>query len=153
MDLILFIVGTTILLVSGDLLVRAAIDISFKMKISPMIVGLTVIAFGTSAPELLVGIQATWNGYSGLALGNIIGSNIANVFLILGNQNSNIPRIIEIFAEAFSVEALPPSNEVYGRMVNITRQVQVCDFKRPKRNIPKLRHLFVGKRTIVAQRE
>ena len=47
--------------------------------------------------------------------------------LILGNQNSNIPRIIEIFAEAFSVEALPPSNEVYGRMVNITRQVQVCD--------------------------
>ena len=49
----------------------------------------------------------------------------ANHQLILGNQNSNIPRIIEIFAEAFSVEALPPSNEVYGRMVNITRQVQV----------------------------
>jgi hypothetical protein len=48
----------------------------------------------------------------------------ANHQLILGNQNSNIPRIIEIFAEAFSVEALPPSNEVYGRMVNITRQVQ-----------------------------
>ena len=84
MDFILFIVGIVILLVSGDLLVRAAIAISFKMKISPMIVGLTVIAFGTSAPELLVGIQATWNGNSGLALGNIIGSNIANVFLILG---------------------------------------------------------------------
>ena len=84
MDLILFIVGTAILLVSGDLLVRAAIGISFKMKISPMVVGLTVIAFGTSAPELLVGIQATWSGYGGLALGNIIGSNIANVFLILG---------------------------------------------------------------------
>ena len=49
-----------------------------------MVVGLTVIAFGTSAPELLVGIQATWNGYGGLAIGNIIGSNIANVFLILG---------------------------------------------------------------------
>jgi len=48
----------------------------------------------------------------------------ANHQLILGNQNSNIPRIIEIFAEAFSVEALPPSHEVYGRMVNITRQVQ-----------------------------
>ena len=84
MDLILFIFGTAILLVSGDLLVRAAIGISFKLKISPMVVGLTVIAFGTSAPELLVGIQATWNGYGGLALGNIIGSNIANVFLILG---------------------------------------------------------------------
>ena len=76
MDLILFIVGTAILLVSGDLLVRAAIGISFKMKISPMVVGLTVIAFGTSAPELLVGIQATWSGYGGLALGNIIGSKL-----------------------------------------------------------------------------
>ena len=84
MDFILFILGIAILLVSGDLLVRAAIAMSIKMKISPMIVGLTVIAFGTSAPELLVGIQATWNGYGGLALGNIIGSNIANVFLILG---------------------------------------------------------------------
>ena len=49
----------------------------------------------------------------------------ANHQVILGNQNSNIPRIIEIFAEAFSVEALPPSHEVYGRMVGITRQVQV----------------------------
>ena len=45
--------------------------------------------------------------------------------LILGNQNSNIPKVIEIFAEAFSCDALPPSHEVYGRMVNITRQVQV----------------------------
>ena len=49
----------------------------------------------------------------------------ANHPLILGNQNSNIPRIIEIFAEAFSVEVLLPSNEVYGRMVNIYNQVQV----------------------------
>ena len=84
MDVIFFIVGTAILLTSGDFLVRAAISISNKLKISPMVVGLTVIAFGTSAPELLVGIQATWNGYGGLAIGNIIGSNIANVFLILG---------------------------------------------------------------------
>jgi len=84
MDVIFFIVGTAILLTSGDFLVRAAISISIKLKISPMVVGLTVIAFGTSAPELLVGIQATWNGHGGLAIGNIIGSNIANVFLILG---------------------------------------------------------------------
>ena len=84
MDVIFFIVGTAILLTSGDFLVRAAISISNKLKISPMVVGLTVIAFGTSAPELLVGIQATWNGHGGLAIGNIIGSNIANVFLILG---------------------------------------------------------------------
>ena len=84
MDLIFFIFGTVLLLFSGDMLVRAAVDISLKMAVSPMIVGLTVIAFGTSAPELLVGVQATWNGYTGLALGNIIGSNITNVLLILG---------------------------------------------------------------------
>ena len=84
MDLIFFIFGTAILVFSGDLLVRAAVDLSLKMAISPMIVGLTVIAFGTSAPELLVGVQATWNGFGGLALGNIIGSNVTNVLLILG---------------------------------------------------------------------
>ncbi len=84
MDLIFFIFGTAILLFSGDMLVRAAVDISFKLSISPMIIGLTVVAFGTSAPELLVGVQATWNGFGGLALGNIVGSNIANVLLILG---------------------------------------------------------------------
>ncbi len=84
MDLIFFIFGTILLMFSGDMLVRAAVDISLKMAVSPMIVGLTVIAFGTSAPELLVGIQATWNGFEGLALGNIIGSNITNVLLILG---------------------------------------------------------------------
>ena len=58
----------------------------------------------------------------------------ANHPIILGQNNSNIPRIIAIFAEAFSVEALPTSNEVHKRMVNITRQVQVC-------NIAK--HLFM----------
>ena len=84
MDLVYLIFGILILLFSGDMLVRAAVDISLKMAISPMIVGLTVIAFGTSAPELLVGLQATWNGYGGLALGNIIGSNITNTLVILG---------------------------------------------------------------------
>ncbi len=84
MDLIFFLIGTLILLFSGDMLVRAAVDISLKISVSPMIVGLTVIAFGTSAPELLVGVQATWNGFAGLALGNIIGSNITNILLIVG---------------------------------------------------------------------
>lgn len=84
MDVIFFICGTAILLVSGDLLVRAAIDVSIKMNVSPMVVGLTVIAFGTSAPELFIGIQATLNGFGGLAIGNIVGSNITNILLILG---------------------------------------------------------------------
>ena len=84
MDLLFFVLGTTILLLSGDMLVRAAVDVSLKIAVSPMVIGLTVIAFGTSAPELLVGVQATWNGFAGLALGNIIGSNITNILLIVG---------------------------------------------------------------------
>ena len=91
MDIILFIFGTAILLLSGDMLVRAAVDVSLKLAISPTIIGLTVIAFGTSAPELLVGVQATWNGFEGLALGNIVGSNIANILLILGVPALIIP--------------------------------------------------------------
>ncbi len=84
MDLLLFVAGTVILFLSGDLLVKAAISLSLRLTISPGIVGLTIIAFGTSAPELIVGLQAAWSGSAGLALGNIIGSNIANIFLILG---------------------------------------------------------------------
>ncbi len=77
-------VGLVILLVSGDLLVRGAVALSIRLGLSPMIVGLTVVAFGTSAPELLIGIQAALDGFPGIALGNVVGSNIANVLLVLG---------------------------------------------------------------------
>ena len=83
MDLIFFIFGTAILLFSGDMLVRAAVDISFKLSISPMIIGLTVVAFGTSAPELAISVHSAIKGYEGITLGNIVGSNIANVLFAL----------------------------------------------------------------------
>ncbi len=78
------IFGLAILLVAGDLLVRGAVSLAAALKIPALIVSLTIVAFGTSAPELVVTVQAVMSGNDGIALGNIIGSNIANIFLVLG---------------------------------------------------------------------
>jgi cation:H+ antiporter len=72
------------LLVGGDLLVRGAVAISERLGISPLVIGLTVVAFGTSAPELVVCVDAALSGRPALAIGNVVGSNIANVLLVLG---------------------------------------------------------------------
>ncbi|MBF9048687.1 calcium/sodium antiporter [Roseobacter sp. HKCCD9010] len=76
--------GLIILLLAGDVLVRGAVNLSLRLGIPALIVSLTVVAFGTSAPELLISIQAIWEGVPGLALGNVVGSNTANVLLVLG---------------------------------------------------------------------
>jgi len=82
---VLFIVlGLAVLLIAGDLLVRGAVALAAALKIPALIVSLTIVAFGTSAPELVVTVQAVLSGAEGIALGNIIGSNIANIFLVLG---------------------------------------------------------------------
>ena len=78
------LLGLMVLLVAGDLLVRGAVNFSLKIKIPAFIVSLTVVALGTSAPELLVAIRAILDNSPGIALGNVVGSNIANVFLVLG---------------------------------------------------------------------
>ncbi len=76
--------GVALLLVGGDVLVRGAIALADRLGIPPLIVGLTVVAFGTSAPELALNAAAALNGNTDLSFGNIVGSNIANVGLILG---------------------------------------------------------------------
>lgn len=76
--------GLVILLVAAEAMVRGAVILAEKMGISPMVIGMTVVAFGTSAPELVVSLNAGLSGAPGLAIGNIVGSNIANVWLILG---------------------------------------------------------------------
>jgi cation:H+ antiporter len=76
--------GLAILVIAGDLLVRGAVSLAGRLGVSPLIISLTVVAFGTSAPEMVVGVQAALAGVPTLALGNVIGSNIANVFLVLG---------------------------------------------------------------------
>ena len=83
-DLALAGVGLVILLLAGDVLVRGAVALSLRLGIPVLIVSLTVVSFGTSAPELLISIQAALDGVPGIAVGNVVGSNIANVLMVLG---------------------------------------------------------------------
>jgi cation:H+ antiporter len=76
--------GLALLLISGKYLVESSVVIARRFNIPPGIIGLTILAFGTSAPELLVSIQAAVHGYPDMAMGNVIGSNISNILLVLG---------------------------------------------------------------------
>ncbi|MEM6461925.1 MAG: calcium/sodium antiporter [Pseudomonadota bacterium] len=80
----ILIAGLTLLLFAGDYLVRGAVALAEKLGISPLVIGLTIVAFGTSAPELVVSLKAAYSGAYGVAIGNVVGSNIANVLLVLG---------------------------------------------------------------------
>lgn len=76
--------GLVILLLAGDSLVKGAVNLSLRMGVPALIVSLTIVAFGTSAPELLIAIQAVLEGAPGIAIGNVVGSNTANILLVLG---------------------------------------------------------------------
>ena len=76
--------GLIVLLVGGDILVRGAVALAQRLGVTPLIIGLTVVGFGTSAPELMVCVSAALDGAPDLAIGNVVGSNIANVLLVLG---------------------------------------------------------------------
>jgi len=76
--------GLAFLLLGGDVLVRGAVALAKRFSIPPLIIGLTVVAFGTSAPELVVSVEAALSGVPELAIGNVVGSNIANILLVLG---------------------------------------------------------------------
>ena len=81
---ILFVIGFFLLIKGADLLVDGSASVAKKLNISSIVIGLTIVAFGTSAPEFIVNIFASIQGNSGIAIGNILGSNIANILLILG---------------------------------------------------------------------
>ena len=82
--IVLLIIGLIILIVGGDYLVRGASSIALRLHLSPLVVGLTIVAFGTSAPELLISIRSALKGSPDIAMGNVIGSNICNLALVLG---------------------------------------------------------------------
>ena len=85
MTSIFLILAGFVLLISGaDIIVKGSVAMANKLRIPPLIVGLTVVAFGTSAPEFVVSITSALQGAEGLVLGNVVGSNIANILLILG---------------------------------------------------------------------
>ncbi len=91
---LLLALGLVILVIGADLMVRGASRLAVSMGISPLVVGLTVVAFGTSAPELAVSVGATLSGSPDLAIGNVVGSNIANVLLILGISALITPLVV-----------------------------------------------------------
>lgn len=84
LSIILFVIGFYILIKGADWLVDGASSVAKKYNISDLVIGLTVVSFGTSAPELVINILASFSGSSEIAIGNVLGSNIANIFLILG---------------------------------------------------------------------
>ena len=84
MDYLSIMAGLVGLFLGGEALVRGSVSIAHRMSISPFVIGLTVVGFGTSTPELLVSVQAALKGVPDIAIGNIVGSNIANVLLIVG---------------------------------------------------------------------
>jgi cation:H+ antiporter len=93
-DLLLVAGGLVLLLFAGDFLVRGAVNLSLRLGIPAFLVGMTVVAFGTSAPELLVSVQAVLADAGGLALGNVVGSNIANILLVMGAPALLAPVVI-----------------------------------------------------------
>ncbi len=78
------ILGLILLVVGGEFLVRSSVALSFKLHISKLVIGMTVVSFATSAPELLVSLQAAFDGLPAIAINNVVGSNIANIGLVLG---------------------------------------------------------------------
>jgi len=84
LTLILFLLGLTALVVGAEWLVRGASRLAATVGVSPLVIGLTVVAFGTSSPELAVSVQAAWSGQADLSVGNVVGSNLFNVLFILG---------------------------------------------------------------------
>lgn len=78
------LMGLALLCVGGEVLVRAAVALAGRLNVSPVLIGLTIVAFGTSAPELTVAITAALGGESGITVGSVVGSNISNIFLVLG---------------------------------------------------------------------
>ncbi|QXP72558.1 calcium/sodium antiporter [Tenacibaculum sp. HL-MS23] len=84
MSVVYIIIGLILLVFGGEFLVRSSVGLSFKLNISKMVIGMTVVSFATSAPELLVSLQAALDGSPAIAINNVIGSNIANIGMVLG---------------------------------------------------------------------
>ena len=83
-EFLILLIGLVVLIIAGDIMVRGAAALARHWGVPSLIVGLTIVAFGTSAPEMVVGVQAALMGQGDLAAGNVVGSNIANVLLALG---------------------------------------------------------------------
>lgn len=84
MTYLLLALGLFLLFIGGDWLVAGSVAVARRLKVSPLLIGLTLVGFGTSTPELVTSLLATYKGSAGIAVGNVVGSNIANILLVLG---------------------------------------------------------------------
>lgn len=91
MDFLYILGGLVGLLIGGEYLVKGAVDLARRLRISPMVIGLTLVGFGTSTPELVTSVQAALQDAPGIAIGNVVGSNTANILLILGASALLLP--------------------------------------------------------------
>ena len=94
MSVFLFFLGLGTLVAGAHILIRGASQLALSFGISPLVVGLTIVAFGTSAPELAVSVQSAWSNQVDLALGNAVGSNIFNILLVLGVSALVAPLVV-----------------------------------------------------------
>ena len=94
MVIVFLIAGLVLLVIGAEILVRGASRLASSLGVSPLVIGLTIVAFGTSAPEMAVSIDAAWAGQADLALGNVVGSNIFNVLFILGVSALVAPLVV-----------------------------------------------------------
>ncbi|MFC2096524.1 calcium/sodium antiporter [Bacteroidota bacterium] len=95
MDYIFLFLGFVLLMLSGDFLVRGSVSLAGHFKVSRLVIGVVVVSFGTSAPELVVSLDAALMGHPDIAIGNVIGSNIANIALVLGLTAVIIPIVVK----------------------------------------------------------
>lgn len=89
------VLGFALLVAGGETLVRGAVSVAARFGVSPLLIGLTLVGFGTSTPELVTSLQAAFDGFPGIAFGNVVGSNVANILLILGVAAVIMPLTID----------------------------------------------------------
>jgi cation:H+ antiporter len=99
-DYIFLAAGLVLLIIGGEFLVRGASTTAERLGMSPLLIGLTLVGFGTSMPELVTSVEASWRGAPGIAVGNVVGSNIANILLILGIAAAITPIAVQRLALA-----------------------------------------------------
>lgn len=104
LTLVLFVVGLVLLVVGADTLVAGASRIAGRLGISSLVIGLTVVAFGTSAPELAVSVTSALTGQSDLAIGNVVGSNIFNILCVLGLSSIIAPQGVAVAPAALGFD-------------------------------------------------
>ena len=111
LDLLFLFLGLVTLILGGDFLVRGASSIALKASISPLVVGLTIVAFGTSAPELFISVNSALAGSPDLTMGNVIGSNICNLALVLGVTAIISP--ITVQSSSIKNKSQPPNSNLH----------------------------------------